>query len=130
GALVRALVRLFEELGGTLRLNSRVLGIEFESRHGRLMHRVESSDAEPEWFDRVVSNADLHHTYAKLYRNHPAALSMQRRLEHLEWSMSLFVLYFGTDRVYDNLAHHSVVFGPRYREHLREIFDGPALPRD
>ncbi len=130
GALVRALVHLFEELGGTLRLNSRVLGIELESRHGRLMHRVESSDAEPEWFDRVVSNADLHHTYAKLYRNHPAARSMQRRLERLEWSMSLFVLYFGTDRVYDNLAHHSVVFGPRYREHLREIFDGPALPRD
>ena len=130
GALVRALVRLFQELGGTLRLNARVLGIELETRDGRVMHRLESNGAEPQWFDKVVSNADLHHTYAKLYRGHPAARSMQKRLERLDWSMSLFVLYFGTDRTYDDLAHHSVLFGPRYKQHLREIFDGPALPDD
>ena len=44
--------------------------------------------------------------------------------------MSLFVLYFGVARNYPGVAHHNVLFGPRYRELLREIFDGPALPRD
>jgi phytoene desaturase len=44
--------------------------------------------------------------------------------------MSLFVLYFGTNRVYDGIAHHTVIFGPRYKALLREIFDGPKLPDD
>ena len=45
--------------------------------------------------------------------------------------MSLFVLYFGTDRSYTGeVAHHTVVFGPRYRELLEEIFRGKELPRD
>jgi phytoene desaturase len=53
-----------------------------------------------------------------------------RKLEKLEWSMSLFVLYFGVDRVYPGTAHHTVVFGSRYEALLREIFDGPLLPDD
>ena len=44
--------------------------------------------------------------------------------------MSLFVIYFGTRRRYPGIAHHTVLFGPRYRELLREIFHGPALPDD
>jgi phytoene desaturase len=45
--------------------------------------------------------------------------------------MSLFVLYFGTDQSYaDRLAHHTVVFGPRYRPLLDEIFHGAALAED
>jgi phytoene desaturase len=49
----------------------------------------------------------------------------------MDWSMSLFVLYFGTDRTYvDEVAHHTVIFGPRYRELLQEIFHGSKLPED
>jgi phytoene desaturase len=54
---------------------------------------------------------------------------MQRKLERSEWSMSLFVLYFGTDRAYD-IAHHTVLFGPRYKGLLDEIFHGHHLPED
>src|SRR6185295_16765423 len=64
------------------------------------------------------------------YAGHPAAARRVKRLERLDWSMSLFVLHFGLDRVYDGLAHHTVLFGPRYRELLTEIFDGPNLPED
>ena len=55
---------------------------------------------------------------------------MVRRLERLEWSMSLFVLYFGANRTWPGLAHHTVLFGRRYRELLSEIFAGPRLPDD
>jgi len=49
----------------------------------------------------------------------------------MDWSMSLFVLYFGTNRRYDDsVAHHTILFGARYRELLREIFHGSALPED
>jgi phytoene desaturase len=43
--------------------------------------------------------------------------------------MSLFVLYFGTNRAYD-LAHHTVLFGPRYRGLLKDVFHGQHLPED
>jgi phytoene desaturase len=54
---------------------------------------------------------------------------MRRKLERMQWSMSLFVLYFGTDRRYD-VAHHSILFGPRYKELLSDIFHGDSLPDD
>src|SRR5690606_8613661 len=128
GALVNALLRLFEELGGTLLVGCPVRGVELTSSSSRPVHRVDSPRG-PMDFDLVVSNADVHHTYARLYHREPAARRMQRRLESSRWSMSLFVLYFGTDRSYD-ICHHSVLFGPRYREHLQEIFHGDRLPDD
>jgi phytoene desaturase len=118
GALVAALVRLFEDLGGELRLESPVREARVDGRGRHLL------DGEP--FDLVVSNADVHHTYAKLYRVEP----MRRRLEKSRWSMSLFVLYFGARGTWRDLAHHTVLFGPRYRALLREIFHGHALPAD
>jgi phytoene desaturase len=129
GALVRALTRLFAELGGELRLATPVERVVVEEQRGRVRHLVSSRHAASEPFDAVVSNADLHHTYAKLYASHAEAAPVQRKLEASEWSMSLFVLYFGTDRGYP-LAHHNVLFGPRYRELLQEIFHGHALPED
>ena len=126
GALVRALVRLFEELGGELRLASPVQSVEVE-RGPRPRHWVVSRAREA--FDAVVSNADLSHTYGTLYAAEPEARHTAKKLDRAEWSMSLYVLYFGTDRPYD-LAHHNVLFGPRYREHLRDIFRGHALPDD
>ena len=125
GALVSALVRLYRELGGELRLDCPVSAIEVDGG----MHRVTSRAGAGEPFDLVVSNADVHFTYSRLYAGQPQAARMQRKLEKSDWSMSLFVLYFGTDRVWD-IAHHTVVFGPRYEGLLRDIFDGPALPDD
>jgi phytoene desaturase len=48
----------------------------------------------------------------------------------MHWSMSLFLIYFGTDRRYEDLAHHTVLLGPRYRPLLDEIFHGKELPED
>lgn len=117
GALVQALVRLLRALGGELRLSTPVRRIEL--RTGK--HLV---DGEP--FDLVVSNADIHHTYARLY----GAGARQRKLERSEWSMSLFVLYFGARGTWPDLAHHTVLFGPRYRGLLDEVFHGHAVPGD
>lgn len=128
GALVQGLVRLYQELGGELRLSTPVRGIELREETGRTVHRV-TSDRGQEDFDLVVSNADLHHTYAKLYAGDARAERTRQKLEKADWSMSLFVLYFGTDRSYD-IAHHTVVFGPRYEGLLKDIFDGSSLPDD
>ena len=130
GALVRGLVRLFEDLGGTLRLSSPVDRVTVESAGSATRHVVEAAGSPAEAFDLVVSNADVHHTYAKLYRGVAAAGRRQRRLERMAWSMSLFVLYFGTNRRYPDLAHHTILFGPRFQGLLRDIFRGHRLPED
>ena len=129
GALVNALVALFEDLGGELRLSSPVRSIRVETNAAGTVHHVQTDARSAEAFDMVVSNADLHHTYSKLYQGEKSAEKTAARLERADWSMSLFVLYFGTDIPYD-LAHHTVIFGPRYEALLREIFDGPELPDD
>jgi phytoene desaturase len=130
GALVAGLVQLFTELGGELRLATPVRRIRVIERGGARQHQV-ISGAGTEDFDLVVSNADLRHTYARLYAGEPGARRMVRRLDRADWSMSLFVLYFGTDVDYrDRIAHHTVVFGPRYRGLLHDIFHGATLPED
>jgi phytoene desaturase len=130
GALVRALVRVFEELGGEMRLDCPIERIEVRTAPNGAREHAVVSRMGTEAFEIVVSNADIHHTYSKLYASHPAAQRRAARLERLDWSMSLFVLYFGTDRVYRDVAHHTVLFGNRYEQLLREIFDGPELPDD
>jgi phytoene desaturase len=129
GALVRALTKLYGELGGELRLSCPVTQIEVAREGARPRHLVTSQAGRRESFDLVVSNSDLHHTYSRLYAGESAARRTAKRLERAEWSMSLFVLYFGTDRPYD-IAHHTVVFGPRYRGLLEDIFHGERLPDD
>lgn len=127
GALVASLVKLFEELGGELRLRSPVDNVSVAGD----THYVSSASRTSEAYDLVVSNADLHHTYDRLYRGSKGAKKRTRRLERMKWSMSLFVLYFGTDISYkDEIAHHTILFGPRYRELLDDIFQGACLPRD
>jgi phytoene desaturase len=129
GALVAALVRAFEDLGGELRLGCPVRRVRV-SRGARPQHRVESAAGRDEPFDLVVSNADVHHTYARLYRDEPVAAARVRRLERMAWSMSLVVVHVGTDRPLAAPAHHTVLFGDRYLEVLRDVFHGAGLPRE
>jgi phytoene desaturase len=131
GALVGALVKLFTELGGEIRLSTPVARVKVDTRDGRTVHEVVPEQGAPERFDLVVSNADVHHTYAELFKDEPKSKPMAKKLSKMDWSMSLFVLYFGTDRTYkDEVVHHTVIFGPRYKELLQDIFHGATLPDD
>ncbi len=135
GALVNGLVNLFREKGGQLRLRApvesvRLVASENQNSPHPLQHVLQAKGHEPERFDVVVSNADVHHTYSKIYRSVPAADRRRRRLEKMEWSMSLFVMYFGTNRRYDDIAHHTILFGPRFAGLLKDIFRGNSLPKD
>ncbi|HSN27267.1 MAG TPA: phytoene desaturase family protein, partial [Kofleriaceae bacterium] len=76
GALVQALVKLFGELGGELRLSTPVSRVRVDESAGRVRHLVTTAERTDEPFDFVVSNADLHHTYSRLYGDHDAAPPM------------------------------------------------------
>ncbi|MEL0182491.1 MAG: phytoene desaturase [Candidatus Poseidoniales archaeon] len=129
-ALVRTLVKLFEELGGELRLSTPVESVEVSTDGATPQHTITDGNGGTETFDLVVSNADVHHTYDRLYRSVTAAQKRAKKLEKMDWSMSLFVLYFGTDIAYEDVAHHTILFGPRYKGLLDDIFKGSELPED
>lgn len=130
GTLVRALAGLFEAQGGELRLGTPVRSVSPAAGGSDRRLAVEADGWSGPPFDVVVSNADLHHTYAGLLARDERAAPMRRRLERMRWSMSLFLIYFGTDRTWPGLRQHTILFGPRYEGLLREIFHGKALPQD
>lgn len=127
GALVRAMLALFQKLGGQVRLDCEVETILTDS--GRVTGIVGKDGWRGE-FDVVASNADVVHTYQKLLGHEPLARPEARRLAKSRHSMSLFLIYFGTRRRHPELAHHNVIFGPRYRELLADIFERGVLAQD
>lgn len=127
GALVQGLVRLFEEIGGRIELNSRVTEIGVKSGH---VQGCRLADGTFHTADVVVSNGDVANTYRKLIRPEHRRKWTDRRLERMKYAMSLFVIYFGTNRTYEHLPHHSIILGPRYEGLLRDIFDRKVLAED
>jgi phytoene desaturase len=127
GQMVAGLVRLFEELGGTVRLDCPVEQIQ--TRDGRVVG-LTAADGWSGHFDAVASNGDVVHTYRDLLRDEPQAQRKAAALLRKRFSMSLFVVYFGTKRRHPELAHHDILFGPRYKELLHDIFEGPGLADD
>lgn len=127
GALVQGMVKLFEDLGGEVELNASVARLETQENKITTVHlrdgRVFPTRA-------VASNADVVHTYRELLSQHPAAVARGKSLQNKRMSNSLFVLYFGLNHHHDQLAHHTVCFGPRYRELIDEIFNKDALAED
>ena len=119
GALIQGLLKLFTELGGKLILNAEVDQITTEN--GRVTG-VRLKDGSVSLYDLVVSNAEVMHTYRQLLKEEPLARPTEKRLDKMSYSMSLFLIYFGAKKSYDNLAHHNVIFGPRYKELLSDIF--------
>lgn len=129
GAIVNALGRLFEELGGEISLNTEVDEILVE---GRRVTGVRLLDGEVLKADSVVSNADVAFTYRNLIREQYRRKYTNRKVESMKYSMSLFVIYFGTKQLYRNtgLAHHNIILGKRYKELLNDIFQKKVLADD
>ena len=127
GQLVAALVKLFQELGGEIRFNAEIGKIV--TRDG-VVRGLQTNMGREESFDLVVSNADVVHSYDRLLKDEPRATATARQLNKKKYSMSLFLIYFGTKRKYLNLQHHNVIFGPRYRELLGDIFERGKLADD
>lgn len=127
GALVSGMVRLIEGLGGNVRLGAEVERILVT---GRRATGVRLASGETLEADVVVSNADSAWTYRYLLEPSARRKWTDRRVERMRYSMSLFVWYFGTNRKYDDVVHHTILLGPRYRGLLEDIFENKVLADD
>jgi phytoene desaturase len=126
-ALVAGLARLFEDLGGRLIVSDPVQRIDVE---GGKVTGIRHADGTVETFDAVASNADIVHTYDHLLRGAARGKSVGRRLKSRRFSPSLFVVHFGLKRQHPELAHHSILFGPRYKGLIDEIYGKNGLADD
>lgn len=129
GALVRSLAQIFAESGGTIRLETEVKQIVVDEQSRRATG-VQLLDGEFLPADAVVSNADVAFTYLHLVPSKFRRKYTDRKVRAMKYSMSLFVLYFGTDRRYEHIAHHEILMGPRYRGLLDDIFKRKVLAED
>jgi len=51
-------------------------------------------------------------------------------MKRMDYSMGLFVYYFGSRKQYKDVAHHTIYFGKSYEKHLDKIFEKKILSDD
>lgn len=127
GAVVDALGRLLAKIGVEVRLETTATSILM--RDGRAVGaRLESG--EEVQAEIVVSDVDPLHLYNRLLPAGERSLACRMKVARSRLSMGLFVLYFGSRRVYPQVAQHTVWLGERYRGLLEDIFVRRRLADD
>jgi len=127
GAIVRALEKLMREEGVEILTSRTVQKIEVQDRRATGV-RLENGDFLEA--DSLVSDADPLHLYRRLLKPGKHSRLFRAKERMMKSSMGLFVLFFGTDHTYPEVAHHTIWFGKRYKELLHEIFHGTKMPED
>jgi phytoene desaturase len=127
GALVKAMANLVTRQGGRIALNTEIAEITCA---GNRATGVRLADGREVKSAIVVSNAETAHTYVKLLKNAPRKRWSDTKLKRARYSMSLFVWYFGLNRQYTDVPHHTIMMGPRYKALLHDIFTRKHLAED
>jgi phytoene desaturase len=129
GAIVNAFGRLFDELGGKVHFNTEVKEILVD---GRKVSGIRVADGTIHKADVIISNGDVGFTYRYLIPPQYRRKYTDRRIDRLKFSMSLFVIYFGTKRRYldSKLHHHNIILSQRYKGLLNDIFNQHELTDD
>jgi phytoene desaturase len=125
GAIVSAMVGLIESQGGEVLCNTEV--VQIVNTSGKASG-VRLKSGEIVAADIVVSNACAAHTYSKLLDGKKSWAT--RRIKNSRHSMSLFVWYFGTNKQFPSVPHHTILMGPRYKGLIDDIFDTKILADD
>lgn len=124
-ALIAGMVKLFERLGGTLRLDEPVAEI---TTSGDRVTGVRTANGTLT-ADLVATNGDVVHSYG-LVKDHKRGATMEKRLKRKRFSPSLFVVHFGLEGDFPEIAHHSILFSDRYGPLLDDIYKNGVLAKD
>ncbi len=124
GKLVEELGKLMDRHGIKTQFGADVDEIILDGKRatGVRMNSGETLDA-----DIVVFGGDPETCYKHLL---PAKKTFSMPTIKKQYSMGLYVLYFGTRKLYPDVAHHSIWMGPRFKELLTEIFDHKTMSED
>ena len=128
GNIIKGLEKLMEEIEIEIIKNTEVR--EIITKNNKITGVVVDNEGIIE-ADNVICNADPPAFYEKMTsKNLKNSMLFDWKQKRMDYSMGLFVYYFGTKKVYENVEHHTIKFGNKYKEHLDDIFDYKKLNND
>ncbi len=128
GNIIKGYEKLMSEVGINVMKKSEVTKII--SKNGKI-YGVQINGQYNLEADNVICNADPPAVYEKLLNeNTNNSILFNWKKNRMEYSMGLFVYYFGTRKIYNNVEHHTIKFGDKYKEHLDDIFNKKKLNKD
>ncbi len=128
GSVVKALEKLMKEEGVKIKKNSEVTEIISNDKN---VKAVKINKSEIINCDYVVCNSDPPNVYQNLIKSkNNYNFLFKQKMKRMDYSMGLFVYYFGSKKQYKDVAHHTIYFGKSYEEHLDKIFEKKILSDD
>ena len=126
GKIVSELKKLMIECGIKIKTNTEVKEFVIENNK---ISKIITNNEEITQFDLVVCNADPPMVYSKLLKNYKLKRPFKKE-KNLLYSMGLFVLFFGTKKKYNDIAHHTIWMTERFKSLLHDIFKHKILSKD
>ncbi len=128
GNIINGLEKLMNEVGVKVIKGREVKKIKLDNK--KIMG-VELDNEKNISASYIICNADPPAVYENLLKeNKNNSFLFNWKKNRMEYSMGLFVYYFGTKKIYDDIEHHTIKFGNKYKEHLEDIFDNKKLNND
>ena len=128
GNIIKGLEKLMNEVGVNIIKGQEVKKINLENKK---IKSVKLNNQQNINANYIICNADPPDVYDNLInKNKNNSLLFEWKKKRMEYSMGLFVYYFGTKKTYNDIEHHTIKFGNKYKEHLDDIFDKKKLNND
>ena len=127
GKLVAELRGLLQRSGVEILLNHDVTELRIE---GNKIVEALAANGKRIKADKVICNADPPTVYSEMIKDSRFQKKVSRKIYSSKYSMGLFVLFFGTKKKYNQVAHHTIWMGPRFKSLLKDIFDRKVLSED
>ena len=128
GSIVNALEKLMTEENIKIIKNAEVTEILTENKNVKAI-KINSSEVIN--CDYIICNSDPPNVYKHLIKSkNNYNFLFKQKLKRMDYSMGLFVYYFGSKKKYNDIAHHTIYFGKSYEKHLDKIFEKKTLSND
>ena len=128
GSVVKALEKLMKEEGIKIIKNAEVTEIISDNKDVKAVKINKSNVIN---CDYVVCNSDPPNVYKNLIKSKKNYnFLFKQKIKRMDYSMGLFVYYFGSKKQYNDVAHHTIYFGKSYEKHLEKIFEKKVLSED
>ena len=128
GSIVNALEKLMKEENIKVIKNAEVTEILTKND---MVKSIEINNSEIINCDYIICNSDPPNVYKNLIKSKSNYnFLFKQKMKRMNYSMGLFVYYFGSKKKYNDVAHHTIYFGKSYEKHLDKIFEKKVLSED
>ena len=125
GAIIRAFEKLMNEEKIKINKNTDVKEIIFKNNKAI---GVKAQNGKELFGEKIILNCDPAYAYKHIIKKKKKW--SDKKIDKLDFSMGLFVIYFGTKKKYHKIAHHTIWMGKRYEGLLKDIFNKKILADD